>query len=194
MELFFDTETTGLPLFKEPATHPKQPDVIQLAAILSTEDEIVETLNYIINPDDINPGWTINPFAAAAHGISEEKIRAEGVSTLKAIDHLLELASKADLLVCHNVSFDQKLVEGAMHKASYQYDDIMLISNGTYYCTMKKSTSMCGLKKKNGTIKWPKLDELYQILFDCSFEDQHDALADVMATRRCYYELIRRGI
>ncbi len=71
MELFFDTETTGLPLFKEPATHPGQPDVIQLAAVLSTEDEIVDTLKYLINPSDINPGWKMNPFAEAAHCIND---------------------------------------------------------------------------------------------------------------------------
>lgn len=194
MELFFDTETTGLPLFKEPATHPKQPDVIQLAAVLSTENEVVETLNYIINPSDINPGWTMNPFAEAAHGITTEMILDAGIKTQDAIDHLLSMLEQADLLVCHNTSFDQKLVEGAMHKAQYPYEDIIKISGGEYYCTMKSSTKMCGLKNKNGAPKWPKLQELHQFLFGEEFVDAHDALADVMATRRCYYELRRRGL
>ena len=32
--IFFDTETTGLPLFKEHSEHPSQPHIVQLAACL----------------------------------------------------------------------------------------------------------------------------------------------------------------
>jgi hypothetical protein len=37
MILFFDTETNGLTLNDQPASHPAQPHLVQLAAIL-TED------------------------------------------------------------------------------------------------------------------------------------------------------------
>ena len=194
MELIFDTETTGLPLFKEPATHPDQPDVIQLGAVLSNENEIVESLCYIINPSDINPGWKMNRFAEAAHGITTARVLEEGIKTRDAIDHLLSMIEKADTLVCHNTSFDQKLVAGAMYKCSYPYEAMMLIERAEYYCTMKVSTSLCGLKNKNGAPKWPKLVELYEFLFQESFEGAHDAMGDVLATRRCYYELKRRGL
>lgn len=32
--LFYDNETNGLPLFKEPSNHPGQPHIVQLAAVL----------------------------------------------------------------------------------------------------------------------------------------------------------------
>lgn len=32
--LFFDTETTGLPLFEQPSEDPRQPHIVQLAACL----------------------------------------------------------------------------------------------------------------------------------------------------------------
>lgn len=194
MELIFDTETSGLPLYKEPATHPAQPDIIQFGAVLCDENEVYETISVILDPSDINPGWKMNPFAEAAHGITTEKVLAEGVKTTGVMAQFLELAEKADLLVCHNTSFDQKMVENALHKASFPYEAFMLFTQHTYYCTMKVSTPLCNLKKKNGQIKWPKLDELHQFLFGEAFENAHDALGDVLATRRCYYELKRRGL
>lgn len=195
MELFFDTETTGLPLFKEPATHPKQPDVIQLACILSDEETIYASLCCILNPSDINEDWSIHPMAAAAHGISEEIIRTTGIDTKSALDLFLALLDIADTLVCHNVTFDKKLIMGAMFKAGYGIDHHRKLEEGNYYCTMTKSTDLCKIPKKNGYgYKWPKLMELYKFLFNEEFEGAHDALADVKATRRCYYELKRRGL
>ena len=194
MELIFDTETTGLPLWNEPATHPRQPDIIQLGAILCDADEIYETLSVIINPSEINPEWKMNPFAEAAHGITTARILAEGIQPQTALDQLLSMARRADLLICHNVAFDQKLVAGALYKAQYLYEDLMVIERNDYYCTMKVSTALCNLKNKKGAPKWPKLCELYQFLFEEEPENQHDALGDVLATRRCYYELKRRGL
>ncbi len=41
--------------------------------------------------------------------------------------------------------------------------------------------------------KPPKLQELYQKLFGTTFDNAHDAMADVKATKKCFFELIRRG-
>ena len=60
---------------------------------------------------------------------------------------------------------------------------------------MMKSTSYCKLPGKNGKgFKWPKLEELYQVLFGKQMENAHDALADVMACKECFFELIKLGI
>ena len=55
--LFFDTETTGLPLFKEPSEHPDQPHLVQLAASLVDLDTraVLSSIDVIVKPD----GWTI---------------------------------------------------------------------------------------------------------------------------------------
>lgn len=194
MELFFDTETTGTPNNQLP-THPSQPDIIQLAAILSTEDTIFAQLCCVIDPSDLNPEWKMNPFAEAAHGMSVEFVKQHGLKHTNVLNLFFDLLERADLVVCHNTAFDIRLMELALHKAAFPYEEVICLNNKPQYCTMKRSTSMCGLRNKNGAPKWPKLNELYPILFEGEpFENQHDALADVQATRRCFYELQRRGI
>lgn len=45
-----------------------------------------------------------------------------------------------------------------------------------------------------GRFKWPKLIELHRKLFGTGFDDAHDALADVKACGKCFFEMKRRGI
>lgn len=42
--------------------------------------------------------------------------------------------------------------------------------------------------------KWPSLMDLHTYLFSTGFDGAHDALADVLACRRCYYALRAQGI
>jgi hypothetical protein len=68
-----------------------------------------------------------------------------------------------------------------------------LLTKSTF-CTMEKSTNLVKLPGKYGKYKWPKLVELYKFLFNEELTGAHDALVDILATRRCYYELLKRGI
>lgn len=192
MELFFDTETTGLPLFKEKYDHEGQPDVVQLAAILSDADKIYAQLSCVINPSECNDSWKVEEGAARVHGITPELINQVGLTASNTFGLFMDMVSKADTIVCHNTDFDKKLLLTALHRLDAE-KAIEQVHNGEYYCTMKKATPLCKLPGKFG-YKWPKLEELYRFLFNESFEGAHDALEDVRATRRCYYELIRLGL
>ena len=60
---------------------------------------------------------------------------------------------------------------------------------------MQKSVKVCKIPfEGRGGYKWPKLTELHQHLFNEDFEGAHDALADVMATVKCYFNLIKQGV
>ena len=61
------------------------------------------------------------------------------------------------------------------------------------YCTMKLSTDYCKLPGKKG-FKSPRLAELHQVLFGSDFVNAHNALADVEATARCFWELKNRKV
>lgn len=196
--LFFDTETTGLPNFKARSADPSQPAVLQLGAILCTPEgqelESYETL--------IKVGSRKNhPMAFAAHGISEERANEEGVYPHEAFSKFYELAMESDALCCHNFSFDIRLMRilsaqstrMGVDTAGMWMNDILDLP---YYCTMKSTIQFCALPFPSGRKgnKFPKLEELYKILFNEPFEGAHDALTDVRGTVKCFYELRKREI
>jgi DNA polymerase III epsilon subunit-like protein len=58
---------------------------------------------------------------------------------------------------------------------------------------MLGSTDFCAIVGNYG-FKWPKLQELHHILFKKQFEGSHDALVDVRACAKCYFELRKREV
>ena len=190
MNLFFDTETSGLPKFKSPNSDPGQPWIVQLAAVLSTNDKVLMSMNFIIQ----SGGLPIHPKALEVHGISTNLADKIGFEPQVAFSTFLQMAEKADKLICHNTSFDMRLLEILATRLDHYQDFVDTVIVKPHVCTMIKSTNFCKLPTKWGKFKWPKLTELHAILFDEDFEGAHDALNDVYATQRCYYELIRRGI
>ena len=77
LAIFYDTETTGLPLFKEPDNHPSQPHLVQVAAHLVDMDtrDVVQSIDLIVKPDN----WIIPDEVAAIHGITTEHANEVGV-------------------------------------------------------------------------------------------------------------------
>ena len=43
-------------------------------------------------------------------------------------------------------------------------------------------------------LKWPTLQQLYQALFGISLDSSHNAIADVRACAKCFFELERLGV
>ena len=58
---------------------------------------------------------------------------------------------------------------------------------------MEQTIEFCKLPGNYG-YKFPKLSELYEILFKENFEDAHDATVDINATFRCFYKLVQENI
>ena len=57
---------------------------------------------------------------------------------------------------------------------------------------MRSSTDYCKLPGRGFAWKSPKLSELHRFLFDEYFDGAHDALIDVEATGRSFFELVKR--
>lgn len=188
MNLFFDTETTGVPKnYRAPASDTANwPRLVQLAWLL-TDDRGAEANHgeLIIRPE----GFTIPAKAARIHGITTERALAEGVDLKFAVDAIMADIRKASVLIAHNVQFDEKILGAELHRIGYEN----LVESKPRKCTMHSSTDYCRLPGPYG-YKWPKLVELHQKLFSESFDGAHRALTDVRACARCYFELVRLGV
>lgn len=187
--LFFDTETTGLPLdHKLPSTDTANwPRLVQVGWILANDEGVeLSSGNFIVYPN----GFEIPKEASKIHGFTTEIARNNGLPLDSVINLFLKDFKKADCIVGHNVSFDQKVMGAEFIRLGR--NDPMFTKRAI--CTMHGGTEYCQLKGKYGKYKWPKLQELYYKLFGTNFEDAHDAMADIRATARCFWKMKELGI
>lgn len=186
MYLFFDTETTGLP--KEFGGHwhdlDNWPRMTQLAFILCDETGR-ELLNFceLIKPN----GWEIpvEDFFIE-NNMSTERCEKEGIDIKIALSLFQKVLELADFKVAHNITFDNAIVGSEIYRGEIL--DIHEFKFKPKICTMQSTTQLCQLPGPRG-YKWPKLIELHEFLFCKGFEGAHDALEDVRAMVRCFFEL-----
>lgn len=64
-------------------------------------------------------------------------------------------------------------------------------NNQHFFCTMRSTTEVTkiGYNPKYKSYKWPKLEELHRVLFGEPITGAHNAMVDVQATLRCFFEL-----
>ncbi len=106
--LIFDTETTGMVKWNEPAEHPGQPDLVQLAMLLVERETwtIKARVSLVLQ---LAEGVEIEPEAEATHGISAADCEQYGVKPIVAVSLFNQLCMQADVIVAHNLSFDQSI-------------------------------------------------------------------------------------
>ena len=187
--LFFDTETTGLPLDynASSANVANWPRLVQLSWILMTESKkIVAKDSYVVKPNQ----FEIPIEASNIHKITTEIAKEQGQDLDFVLEKFLDVFSQATYLVGHNVDFDKKVVGAELIRTSH-YD---LMGTKFSYCTMKNSINFCKIPYKQGYYKYPKLQELYFCLFGMHFEGEHNAANDVEATQKCFWAMRERGL
>lgn len=185
MKLVFDTETTGLINYKAKKTDSCQPRMVQLGAILYEDNgQVRGEANLIIKPD----GWTVPAEAAAVHGITTEIAERCGVPVVLALNIFNRWAGMADTIVAHNFDYDDVI----MLSEFARIDRPPAFKEKPAFCTMKASTDIVKVQGARGN-KWPKLQETHKFFFGVEFEGAHDAMADVRACGRVFFELLKRN-
>lgn len=187
MFLFFDTETTGIYNNKLGYSHSDQPDVVQLAALLTDSDLNTKAqLNCLIAPKLFKE---IPEGAQKAHGISYEDCVRFGVEPEAAIALFEDLAVCADVLVGHNIPFDISLLRTMDYRifATKPGSCFLDTHGGEQFCTMRAMTDICKLPGKRGFgYKWPTLTECWQHMFNEPLPGAHDAMIDVNACKTVF--------
>ncbi|SFU29582.1 DNA polymerase-3 subunit alpha [Pustulibacterium marinum] len=190
MYLIFDTETTGLPKrWDAPITDSDNwPRAIQIAWQLHDEmGNLIEHQDYLIKPD----GFNIPYDAEKIHGISTELAEQEGISLEEVLEKFNIALSKTKFVVGQNVGFDVNIMGAEFHRMGINSDMVELPVLDT--CT-ETTAQLCKIPGgRGGKFKLPTLTELHEYLFGVGFSEAHNATADVEATTRCFFELIRIG-
>lgn len=193
--LFFDTETTGLPLFSEPSEDPRQPHIVQLAASLVDLDtrEVVAELNVLTKPD----GWESEPKALETHGITTERGLAEGIPEGEALDLFLAMYARAVVRIAHNEQFDARLVRICIKR--FKADDELADAwkAGKAECTLKLATPILKLppteamlrSRFKNNFKSANLQEAFKYFTGQELEGAHDAMVDVNGCKTVYFAI-----
>lgn len=191
MYLIFDTETTGLPKrFDAPISDTDNwPRCVQIAWQLHDDmGNLIEHQDYLIKPD----GYNIPFDSEKIHGISTELAEEQGVPIQDVLVKFNEALKKAKFVAGHNVQFDLNIMGSEFYR--YQLENSLLELPVLDTCT-ETTAELCKLPGGyGGRFKLPTLTELHEFLFDDVFAEAHNATADVEATTRCFFELIRQRI
>jgi DNA polymerase-3 subunit epsilon len=191
--IFYDTETTGLPLFNEPSEDPRQPHIVQLAAALVDLDtrKTIASMDVVCRPD----GWTIPAAVTAIHGITTEHALKFGVSESMALGVFMELwASGRRLRIAHNEQFDARIVRISILR--HDCVDEAAWKGGKAHCTQLLATPILKLPptermRAAGRFhhKSANLTEAHQHFFGKGFDGAHSAMADVQACMAVYFAI-----
>ncbi|TDI80952.1 MAG: DNA polymerase III subunit alpha [Bacteroidetes bacterium] len=191
MYLIFDTETTGLPKrFNAPVSDTDNwPRCIQIAWQLhDAMGNVIEHQDYLIQPE----GFDIPYDSERIHGISSELAQQKGIPLADVAQKFTEVLSKAKFLVGQNVGFDVNITGCEFFRLGIENPLPRLPVLDT--CT-ETTAQLCQIPGgRGGKFKLPTLTELHQFLFGRPFVEAHNATADVEATTRCFFELVRRNI
>ena len=188
MYLFVDTETTGLPP-SQSAQLGAWPRLVQLGWLLSEDTgDIVLQDTAIIRPE----GYHIPQRVTRIHGISTQMAYDQGISLDDALQRFSQALRYSHFLIGHNIDYDYHVLLAEFHRKKIN----TLFSHYPRFCTMKSPRVMEFVRIMRGSNhrKYPKLSDLYHILFDERLHQDHDALADAKMCKQCFFELKKIGV
>ena len=206
--LVFDTETTGLPKTKviTPDTLDLWPMIVQFSFVVYDDhtNKILNTENYIVKvPDD----FVIPEESIKFHGITNEISRTKGIKLEYVLNDFFSHLLGVNKIVGHNVEFDINMVRVEILRIlHFRYHDVSKEAISIYkfnlhylsnvkniYCTLQESINLCNIKALNKSgkeyIKFPKLEELHQVLFNTKPNNLHNSLNDILVTLRCFIQM-----
>ena len=176
----YDTETTGLPIWKIPSDDVAQPHLVQLGAVLVDADtkKTIASLDVIIKPE----GWVIPDEVAAIHGITTEMAMDVGIPEKLALEMFLALRGNSER-VAFNKTFDQRIIRIAAKRYLDQEAQDKWAVKEDHHCSMRMARADIGGKQ-------PKLADAYRHYTGNELVDAHSAMADTKACMDVYFGVL----
>lgn len=173
--IFIDFETTGLipknPILKKFSKF--WPHIVQMAWLIYEDGVLIEEKELIIKPTN----FTIPKKSTKIHGISQNKALKEGVEANYALAFLLKKIDQTDVIIGHNIRFDLDVLKLECIRNKFSSK----LQNKKIICTMLD----------NKIFRQPSNGFLYEHLFQTKIENAHNAIFDIKATAKIFFELKR---
>lgn len=192
MILFYDSETTGIPISGVPSEDPRHPHIVSLSAILDDEQGITRrVMSAIVQPNGFRTEDL--PEAFKVHGITTETAEKYGRTLESVMAEFADIMIDADVLSAFNHHFDHKLLKIACARmpndGHYTGADIReMISRRSAICTMESAANHL-IGKKRISLK----NAYFEMFKEEIQTGHHGSLEDTMASRRIYYALKAAG-
>ena len=193
--LVFDTETTGLPQgYNVPYQQSHRwPYIVQLSFLLydMEENKIIEEIDLIV---DLPHGVDIPEESSNIHGITPAISRNQGLKIKDVLEIFHIAIQSVDYVVAHNIDFDRTMIKAECYRNGFHDLEQMFTRDKQYFCTMLRSKNICnliGISKKSGEeyVRYPKLMEVHEHLFNQTPKNLHDSFIDVIVCLRCFCKL-----
>lgn len=198
--LCFDTETSGLPLFKEPSDHPGQPFVVTLGMVLldpATLDEI-SAKEMLLKPPE---GREIPEEVTKIHGITTAHAFLNGVDAAEACIAYTDYRKRCVAMVAHNAPFDIRMMRIELLRTGKTKEEIeALEASSPVHCTQRLATPVLKLEPTakmkavgRNHFKSASLADAVKGLLGEDVEGAHGALADARSCARVFRWLKEHG-
>jgi DNA polymerase III epsilon subunit-like protein len=182
------------------------PHIVQFSYVIydTILNDIVESSDSIVKLED---GITIPEDSTKIHGITYESSQKNGINIKLILNEFFCHLRNVDLLVGHNISFDINMIKVELLRFIYEtkyniledevkahkYNLHFLTNYKNICCTLQESIDLCNIKAidKFGKeyVKFPKLLELHQKLFESTPNNLHNSFNDILVTLRCFMKL-----
>lgn len=174
--IVLDTETTGL-VRPEPTALNFQPFMTEIYACKLDEDfNFISEIEFLVKPP-----IPITAEITKITGITDELL-ADKPSFFEVHKDIRKFFCGADAVVGQNIGFDMSI----LHYELFRHDlERKFCWPERHICTIESSYHY-----KNKRLS---LQKLHEELFGEGFKDAHRAKTDVMATVRCFEEMVKRG-